>query len=694
MTQERDQPRETDRLGPVKKPAASPELESRLEEPLGTLTSAVGDTSLAGASYPRGNGPGSGAPPVPVEFGRYRILRELGAGAMGTVYLAEDSQLHRQVALKVPQLDQRDSSRLDRFFREARVAATLNHPNICPIYDIGVHEGTHFISMAFIQGRPLSAFLKGGKPIADRTAASLVRKLALALQEAHAHGVIHRDLKPANVMIDRRGEPIVMDFGLARQANGNDEAQITQSGAILGTPAYMSPEQVRGETAIVGAASDQYALGVILYQMLSGRLPFEGAIVSVLTQIATQNPMPLSAHRAGIATELEQICLKAMARDPQNRFANTAELAQSLAQFLRQTVGTESNASIAAVKGGNAAESAAETKQPDSVVNRSAVVPAPAEGPDGGPSTPARVVIPPRLPVPWFAGLAGLAVLFLVALGFFLLSGNRSQPEPAHPVDGGMNLANTITSGASSDASGASNGSADSSGAALPPEGAPEPEGTDGEQSANGLLAENAEEPPDWGSLLGIADGQAPDGQMPAEESSEAEPDNGEAEKPLANGEGENPETERASDEPEPTTEEGEVAQDDPNPKKRKTGQRAVVDPFPVGSIWKGKTRQWTRGEKTPKDIENTLQVIERGKGTFLIRYWSPGGPLVVEVSGRISKNQIEWNTENAKVTNGTIGRHRFQGKISNGNRLELKFIGQSISGQATGGVTSLHKQD
>ena len=135
----------------------------------------------------------------------------------------------------------------ERFTREARAAATIDHPNICPVYDVGQIDGVHFMTMAYIEGRPLSELIRDGKPLPQRPAAALVRKLAVALAEAHRHGVIHRDLKPSNVMVNRRKEPVVMDFGLARRLNKEDE-RLTRTGAVLGTPAYMPPEQVSGES--------------------------------------------------------------------------------------------------------------------------------------------------------------------------------------------------------------------------------------------------------------------------------------------------------------------------------------------------------------------------------------------------------------------------------------------------------------
>src|SRR5262249_27843258 len=157
----------------------------------------------------------------------------------------------------------------------------------------------------------------------------LLRKLALALEEAHRAGIIHRDLKPSNIMIDRRGEPVIMDFGLARRDN-KDETQLTQSGAVLGTPAYMPPEQALGDRKSIGPCSDIYSLGVILYQILAGRVPFEGTLGSIMAQIATVQPAAPSTVRAGVDRRLEAICLKAMAKKPADRYATMGELAAAL----------------------------------------------------------------------------------------------------------------------------------------------------------------------------------------------------------------------------------------------------------------------------------------------------------------------------------------------------------------------------
>jgi predicted Ser/Thr protein kinase len=280
----------------------------------------------------------SDAADLPEQFGRYRIIKRLGQGGMGAVYLAQDSQLDRSVALKVPHFTATDGPELlERFQREARAAATLSHPNLCPVYDVGEWQGMHFLTMAYIEGKPLSDYLGTGKLLPERQVAALIRKLALALQEAHARGVIHRDLKPSNIMFNQRKEPVIMDFGLARRIDRRD-ARLTQIGDVLGTPAYMPPEQVAGQLDRMGPACDIYSLGVILYEMLTGKLPFDGPVMSVLALILTQEPAKPSAHRPELNPQLEEICLKAMAKQPEDRYATMTELAQALADLTR-TIG-------------------------------------------------------------------------------------------------------------------------------------------------------------------------------------------------------------------------------------------------------------------------------------------------------------------------------------------------------------------
>jgi hypothetical protein len=268
-------------------------------------------------------------------LGRYRIVRELGRGAMGTVYLAHDSQLDRPVALKVPRFSAADGPEVrQRFVSEARAAATIEHPNVCPVYDVGEIDGIPYLTMAYLQGQSLAQLLEGRAPLAERQAAALIHQLSGALQAAHARGIIHRDLKPSNIMINQRGEPVILDFGLARRLR-QDGARLTQCGQPVGTPAYMSPEQVAGAVGMMGPGCDIYALGVVLYQLVTGRLPFDGDVADVLGQIVTQQPEPPSKLRPGLDPRLEGICLKALHKKVADRHASMTDLGAALTAYLQ-----------------------------------------------------------------------------------------------------------------------------------------------------------------------------------------------------------------------------------------------------------------------------------------------------------------------------------------------------------------------
>tara|TARA_R110002111_G_scaffold168038_1_gene233770 strand:- start:28136 stop:31033 length:2898 start_codon:yes stop_codon:yes gene_type:complete len=270
-------------------------------------------------------------------FGRYMIEKTLGEGAMGAVYLAHDTELERRVALKVPKIDGTDSVEmlLERFYREARAAATLHHRGICPVYDVGNQDGVSYIAMAYIAGTPLSSCISGGKIRSLRNIGVVVRKLALALESAHQKGVIHRDLKPANIMLDEDNEPVIMDFGLARQLDKDDAARLTVAGMIMGSPAYMSPEQVSGDIDSVGPQSDIYNLGVILYELLTGRVPFEGPAVALIGQIIAANPVLPSKYAQKIDPELEAICLKMMAKKKADRYQSMQAVVDALTAYLK-----------------------------------------------------------------------------------------------------------------------------------------------------------------------------------------------------------------------------------------------------------------------------------------------------------------------------------------------------------------------
>lgn len=278
------------------------------------------------------------------QFGRYRIRKELGRGAMGAVYLAHDEQLDREVALKIPKFEtDTNEELLERFYREARAAAALQHPGICPVHDVGELDGQHYITMAFIKGRPLRDFTKSSKRQKGKQVARVIRKVAMAMAEAHEHNVVHRDLKPANIMINERNEPVVMDFGLARRSAEGEE-QLTHTGTVIGTPAYMSPEQVDGDNEHVGPHSDIYSLGVIFYEMLTGQLPFQGNLMSILKQIALTEPQPPVEIHDDIDPSLQAICLKMMAKKSEDRPASMSDVARDLTMWLqgRQVVADES----------------------------------------------------------------------------------------------------------------------------------------------------------------------------------------------------------------------------------------------------------------------------------------------------------------------------------------------------------------
>jgi serine/threonine protein kinase len=254
---------------------------------------------------------------------------------MGSVYLAEDTQLQRKVALKIPQIPDDDSGEwLGRFYREARAAATIHHSHLCPVYDVGEIDGIHFLTMAYIEGEPLSARIAQRRepwPVSD--AAALLCKLALAMQVLHDQGIVHRDLKPANIMINRHGEPVIVDFGLARRADAED-ATLTRLGELLGTPAYMSPEQVEGIMENIGPPSDLYSLGVILFELLTARRPYLGSAASVLGQILRDPAPPPSNFRAGLDGQIDSICFRLMARQPVDRYESCRALSEALDQYL------------------------------------------------------------------------------------------------------------------------------------------------------------------------------------------------------------------------------------------------------------------------------------------------------------------------------------------------------------------------
>ena len=268
---------------------------------------------------------------MPSRVGRFRIERLLGAGAFGKVYLAVDPVLDRHVALKVLQRDAPGGSKARvRFLREAKSAAQLRHPNIVPVFDAGTDGDTYYLAAECIHGRTLDDERERHPQDWD-WAADVCRRLAEALAYAHGLGIVHRDVKSNNVMVDRQGEVHLMDFGLARRL-GSDE-RLTRDGAILGTAAYMAPEQVTN-VAAVGPSSDQYSLGIVLYELMCGAPPFSGPTEVVLFNAVHTEPTPPHKSVPEVPRDLEAICLKAISKHPEDRYSDCVQLAEDLRRWL------------------------------------------------------------------------------------------------------------------------------------------------------------------------------------------------------------------------------------------------------------------------------------------------------------------------------------------------------------------------
>jgi serine/threonine protein kinase/tetratricopeptide (TPR) repeat protein len=287
-------------------------------------------------------------------LGKFQLLERVGVGAFGAVWKARDTELDRIVALKIPHTGLLSSTdELERFHREARAAAQLRHPGIVTVHEVATLDGLPAIIADFVSGVPLKDLLEV-RPLTFREAAALVAEVAEALDHAHAMGLVHRDIKPANIMLEHGkarvndegvaaaempgelagvGRPQVMDFGLALRAEA--EVTLTQDGQVIGTPAYMSPEQAAGQGHRVDRRSDVYSLGVILYELLTGERPFRGSKMMLLVQVLREEPRPPRKINDKIPRDLETICLKAMAKAPGRRYTTARELADDLRSFLR-----------------------------------------------------------------------------------------------------------------------------------------------------------------------------------------------------------------------------------------------------------------------------------------------------------------------------------------------------------------------
>ncbi len=276
-------------------------------------------------------------------FGDYELFEELGRGGMGVVYRARQKSLDRVVALKIILVGSAATrADLARFRGEAETAAWLNHPNIVPVYDVGQHDGLPYFTMRYVRGTTLAHRLSEG-PMTGREAAQLLAPVVRAIAKAHQQGVLHRDLKPSNILIDAEGRPYVSDFGLAKRLMPEPAedvvtqplAPVTQTGAILGTPGYMSPEQAAGRRGVIGASTDIYSLGAILYAMLTGRPPFQAASpVDTVLLVLEQDPVSPQLLNPRVDRDLEMIAMKCLQKPSELRYATADELADDLEAFL------------------------------------------------------------------------------------------------------------------------------------------------------------------------------------------------------------------------------------------------------------------------------------------------------------------------------------------------------------------------
>ncbi len=266
-------------------------------------------------------------------FGDYELLEEIARGGMGVVHKARQVNLNRIVALKMILAGQLASEQdVKRFYQEAEAAANLNHPGIVPIFEVGQQEGQHFFSMAYVEGPSLSTQLADG-PMPPRAAAALLYQVAQAVEHAHGQGIVHRDLKPAYILLNDQQAAMITDFGLAKKTA--DQSELTTTGQILGTPAYMPPEQAAGNTAAVGPLADVYSLGAILYCMLTGRLPFQAANpLDTLTQVLRNEAVAPHQLNQEIPRDLDTICLKCLQKEPAKRYESAGALAEDLQRWL------------------------------------------------------------------------------------------------------------------------------------------------------------------------------------------------------------------------------------------------------------------------------------------------------------------------------------------------------------------------
>ena len=351
--------------------------------------------------------------------GRYRVLGRLGVGGMATVYLAEDSSLGRKVALKVmAERYSEDGEFVERFRREAQAAARLNHPNIIAVYDRGEADGRPYIAMEYLQGRTLKQVIQAEGPLPPERAIAIAMQVLAGLRYAHEHGVVHRDVKPHNVLVGDDGRIKVTDFGIAHAG----DPQMTEVGSIVGTAQYLSPEQARGRG--VGPQTDIYSLGVVLYEMLAGRVPFEGdSSVAIAMQHVSDPPPPLRALAPDVPESLALVVAHAMLKDPAQRYGSADEFAADLDRVRRGLVPVAATAAHTAIVARDPTELVP-------AVEATRIAPRPEATPllSGEQPLPARPTPRKRSRWPWLLVL--LLLLAVGALAAFAIGGVPGDDSP------------------------------------------------------------------------------------------------------------------------------------------------------------------------------------------------------------------------------------------------------------------------
>ena len=316
-------------------------------------------------------------PTPPTRIGNFEVLRQIGSGGMGAVYLGRDPELNRQVAIKVIREEVHDQEVLERFFREARAAAALRHPNIITIYASGQHEHQPYMVMEFVDGESLADIIRSKRPLSIDTKLSYLEQLCAGLHFAHRAGIVHRDIKPANVMVDRDGMVRILDFGIARV----EGSAMTQDGALIGSLNYMSPEQMLGRP--IDQRSDIFSLGSVAYELLSSQQAFKGGLNDGLLQrLPYENPPALSDVCPGLPAGLEGVVMRALQKAPEDRYQDLAEMRNAIVDIQRRLSDAEGQRTVFIPRGG------IQTAPPDAPDSSTGVMPPPIPTPSPAPAPP------------------------------------------------------------------------------------------------------------------------------------------------------------------------------------------------------------------------------------------------------------------------------------------------------------------